>query len=1414
MHKQDTIFEELASKGFDEKIFSGQDTIIDKFEFPQSMGSDKVIYSERDSEHYKSEQYRNNNKLIPKFKIMDYNEEIVKQSQNFVSPGKQDEDDIALLVPRHNTNDTLSDYQKSSEKLQPDVADKGSDNNNIAFSLYEKNNNLKVNEVFSKDRQFYNEYIANKYLEQGNEFDQSAENRKLDSFNIKKIRDMVKQNLEIIERSDLIHDMESNKIYDPHNMYESEFGNDIKEIEDVESYIYQDQKQLQDDKDNTNEVDTKYVTFMNSGNSLKMQFLEQTESIVPESNYIAAEDLKLQDNGGSLSNRVQVIVNDDSNRNMEFSQKTDNENLMNNPLNSSLLKSESVDYASEDYLVQKGVPCILLNQVLITYPWKEFQFGLVDEAELNGFEIDVLMAKYDSYYNKHGENLSRVVEEESVCSTGKVTLFNQGFIREKSLETRNSNFKNSSDSTRRISAKHFNHTNSVDQYKGVEYYELTPDHKLNYSKKNSCNTQMSNKNSQENMENKLKMTQSSFDKNALDFCGNENFLMKHPIYENLICIEEKLNEISQLKQKLEVEIKENKFRELDLKLDKEATKFMLNANFYLDEINTEKMNLEKHKINIIEQINQDIEKAHQKKLYESKSDDEDSKLDEYNMNKENGFMQSIYTELPLVSEQDELNDLTKKKKQRSEFFSPSNLAVNPKDFDYNQVCQIFKKSFKDANKGYYSDKQRLKFSVKSKSMVPNLVSKNKESNKHRFQDEAFICDDTGNFQEHTFGDIKKKLVKNDVNQDSPVSDNNEKKYVKSKTEGSYLNRHNIKLAQKSKETPMEDLMNLNAYYKINSKDNDETIENYHESPFDDKVYIREINGDVKLTGTPANNLQKDEGSIQTMKKTIEIDAKLEKSAYNLDDQISAGNEAYMEYFNQNLMKKSEHIIPEKEQVNFFKKNKSGQENENKEKSQSHRMIQNNNSKASKLQKKHSHTQRQMNDKKQDYSSNLKNQVKSKKNFTDSNENLVRKSRDKNLKTANNKKSKQKTDTKNQNELLWKISKSMETNKGFNVPNELLRKQEIDFKKNDSDSQKPKDTYASRRKNIVKANIEKIKVKKNEQGVTVRNKSLKKKIKTPVTTKFRSNSDDSVRNNARGNYGIKVESEEYNLDNPVYYVGYNSNQGRYASKSPKISKTPKTTSKSPVDIPKNQNPKPKKKLPENKSAQYIHLYEKNKMINTMRRDIAKQIKDNEEQEKLKECTFKPQKIAKGQIKTQLSFEQRQETWMNKKRNKLEIQRRGNEIQEIAGCTFEPEILSPTTKQNFDYTFYDRQLQWQNDLKDKKEVNKDIIFQKTHQQIPTTFISPFIAKSEIKESFLKNYIYSESPKMEDTKNYFENHNSHSDHSKNNSNNAIVHTTNSGSNNIQEFQNQEIVDAQNIFNTLNMIFDAKNQEINIEI
>lgn len=84
---------------------------------------------------------------------------------------------------------------------------------------------------------------------------------------------------------------------------------------------------------------------------------------------------------------------------------------------------------------------------------------------------------------------------------------------------------------------------------------------------------------------------------------------------------------------------------------------------------------------------------------------------------------------------------------------------------------------------------------------------------------------------------------------------------------------------------------------------------------------------------------------------------------------------------------------------------------------------------------------------------------------------------------------------------------------------------------------------------------------------------------------------------------------------------------------------------------------------------------------------------------------------------------------------------NKLAEVVECTFAPEILSPDMNPQIDSEFYQRQLDWYNEVHDNIEFNKEKMFLETHREVPDTFQSPFISKNDVRQSYLRNYIKSE-------------------------------------------------------------------------
>jgi hypothetical protein len=211
-----------------------------------------------------------------------------------------------------------------------------------------------------------------------------------------------------------------------------------------------------------------------------------------------------------------------------------------------------------------------------------------------------------------------------------------------------------------------------------------------------------------------------------------------------------------------------------------------------------------------------------------------------------------------------------------------------------------------------------------------------------------------------------------------------------------------------------------------------------------------------------------------------------------------------------------------------------------------------------------------------------------------------------------------------------------------------------------------------------------------------------------------------------------------------------------------------------------------------------LYERNKHLSSIKDQVAIQQKRELEDRAMKECTFQPKKIARLHLDTRETFEERQEKWIRKKEKKICKKQQENDQKLISECTFVPEILEPENNAIFDHEFYERQLEWYEGVHENIEFNKEKMFLEAHHP-PETFISPFVDKRDIKGSVIRSYIHDHSPNMDTG-------------SIEPSRLSIIPQT--GNNDLQQFLNQEVTDAQNIFNTLNMMFDMKNKEISISL
>lgn len=221
----------------------------------------------------------------------------------------------------------------------------------------------------------------------------------------------------------------------------------------------------------------------------------------------------------------------------------------------------------------------------------------------------------------------------------------------------------------------------------------------------------------------------------------------------------------------------------------------------------------------------------------------------------------------------------------------------------------------------------------------------------------------------------------------------------------------------------------------------------------------------------------------------------------------------------------------------------------------------------------------------------------------------------------------------------------------------------------------------------------------------------------------------------------------------------------------------------------------------------NMYEHSQRLTNWKKESNEQRKNEYLQRDLRECTFKPKKISRLHLNNRETFEQRQEKWKINKQSKIDQMQKQSKMEKLNECTFNPEILSPEQNHCYDEDFYNRQIEWYCGVHENIKNYKEEMFKKNHRNQPKTFISPFVQKEDVKESPIGEYIRSSSAMDKERGINESNFNGSGsiDQSRFEQYNT-PYTSPAGE--FHNFQNQEVADAQNIFNTQNLIFDTKHR------
>ena len=142
-----------------------------------------------------------------------------------------------------------------------------------------------------------------------------------------------------------------------------------------------------------------------------------------------------------------------------------------------------------------------------------------------------------------------------------------------------------------------------------------------------------------------------------------------------------------------------------------------------------------------------------------------------------------------------------------------------------------------------------------------------------------------------------------------------------------------------------------------------------------------------------------------------------------------------------------------------------------------------------------------------------------------------------------------------------------------------------------------------------------------------------------------------------------------------------------------------------------------------------------------------------------------------------------------------------------CTFRPDVLNPGRHDEYDPNFYDRQLEWYENVIENNEFTKEKLFEQNHREVPQAFTSPFVDRDEIPQSVyhVNNLLGNTSYQSLDDRPSMRSQTHLSMEQK---------TKDMKNGELQNFLNKELMDAQQIFNRLNMMFDTKKQSVNISI
>lgn len=531
--------------------------------------------------------------------------------------------------------------------------------------------------------------------------------------------------------------------------------------------------------------------------------------------------------------------------------------------NDTIIKIETATNSFKHYLDENlQVPIAIINDLTIVDPYLGFPFELV---ELNDHYITTSDESQEIFHNDiyetKNDERSDIIDSHQM-NTEDITEsqnFNIEKIVEENLPIGNRNQSIEIDLLDKESPELLEYTDKNVSNKSVS------DNTNPSPKKNTDNVDDSSY--QTNfLHNKLTLSNSNasnqMQSSALE--RQEKFIFEHKLYNSLVFLEEKTGEIDSLKEKLK-----------DQQMSEGGNDFSIDVNYYMSELEAERLNVELKKQSIIDQIKEDLAKSDLFPDNNSKASPESNRkednIDEADRNKFETSQTSVEkNKNNFENHNQNINERNKSSsiKKQTYYKSRQNLST-----DKNKPTKNYQKQRAESTQNNFSisRKQRQSYDRAKKSYY-DFGKKNKIydeqylENRYREQEKARFSDPMiyNKTQESHIPRPNKKRQRQENKSQSPVGNSSNKRKInhfRTKTNTQDINNPTFSIQnqegdyQYQMEMPERDAPAINMHTDKNRSDVIEEVdfddglrknkdqENYYQGNFSSEKLKSKINYD-------------------------------------------------------------------------------------------------------------------------------------------------------------------------------------------------------------------------------------------------------------------------------------------------------------------------------------------------------------------------------------------------------------------------------------------------------------------------------------------------------------------------------------------------------------------------------------------